>query len=103
MDNILSIKKSLVERVKQRRKERDLSQQTLAERSLVSFGSIKRFERSGEISLSALLRVALLLGCENDFAGLFQENFSLNNTSRSGGGGAPRPAARGGGGGCGGV
>jgi transcriptional regulator with XRE-family HTH domain len=76
MDNILSIKKSLVERVKQRRKERNISQQTLAERSLVSFGSIKRFERSGEISLSALLRIALLLGCENDFAGLFQENFS---------------------------
>jgi transcriptional regulator with XRE-family HTH domain len=49
MDNILSIKKSLVERVKQRRKERKLSQQTLADRSLVSFGSVQRFERKSII------------------------------------------------------
>jgi transcriptional regulator with XRE-family HTH domain len=79
MDNILSIKKELIERVKLRRKEQGLSQTALAARSRVSFGSIKRFERFGEISLNSLLRIALALGCLADFTELFQKNMLLNN------------------------
>ncbi|MDR1523428.1 MAG: helix-turn-helix transcriptional regulator [Endomicrobium sp.] len=71
MDTILTIKQSLANRVRKRRKEIKLSQFMLAEKSQVSLGSIKRFERSGEISLSSLLRIAVILGYEADFNQLF--------------------------------
>jgi len=36
----------------------------------VSFGSLKRFEGSGQISLESLLRLALVLECLEDFSSL---------------------------------
>ena len=71
MANILAIKQSLAERVKTRRREGKISQKELAERSGVSFASIRRFESTGEISLSSLLRIAVVLGYETDFDNLF--------------------------------
>ncbi|MDR1579508.1 MAG: helix-turn-helix domain-containing protein [Synergistaceae bacterium] len=68
---MLSIKQKLAGRARARRKEGKLSQSVLAERSGVSLGSIKRFELSGEISLSSLLRIAFVLGFEDDFEQLF--------------------------------
>ncbi|MEN8191039.1 MAG: helix-turn-helix transcriptional regulator [Thermodesulfobacteriota bacterium] len=44
---------------------------TLADRSGVSLGSLKRFEDSGEISLKNLLRLAHALGRLQEFAALF--------------------------------
>ena len=72
MANMLDIKKALAERVRARRKEAKISQMELAERSGVSLGSVKRFEGSGEISLSSLLRIAVILGYETDFDKLFE-------------------------------
>ena len=37
------------------------SQQTLSARSGVSYGTVKKFERTGEISLKSLLSIALVL------------------------------------------
>jgi transcriptional regulator with XRE-family HTH domain len=68
---MLSIKQKLAGRVRARRKEGKLSQSALAERSGVSLGSVKRFELKGEISLSSLLRIAFVLGFEDDFEQLF--------------------------------
>ena len=39
------------------RKEQGWTQQGLAEKSDVSFGSIKRFERTGQISFESLLKI----------------------------------------------
>ena len=72
MANILDIKKELASRVRTRRKEAEISQIELAERSGVSLGSIKRFESIGEISLVSLLRIAVVLGYEDDFHKLFE-------------------------------
>ena len=71
LDNILSTKQRIKERFHGVRKESKISQTTLAERSGVSLGSIKRFERTGEISLASLLKLAMALGYENDFNNLF--------------------------------
>lgn len=49
----------------------DLSRKSLAARSGVSEGSIKRFEITGEIALMSLLKLAQALGCLDEFAGLF--------------------------------
>ncbi|SED93564.1 Helix-turn-helix domain-containing protein [Rhizobiales bacterium GAS191] len=64
--------RSVASRAKDRRLREGLTQQALADRSGVSFGSIKRFERTGEISLRGLVQVAFALGVQGDFEGLFQ-------------------------------
>ena len=58
---------------KTRRKELKITQKELANRSGVSFGSIKRFETSGLISLESLLKVALVLECLDEFSSLCEK------------------------------
>lgn len=62
----------LVERSKRRRKEAGLTQKNLAVQSGVSLGSIRRFETTGEISLSSLVKIGRVIGCLQDFEALFQ-------------------------------
>lgn len=68
-ENIL---KGMVDRVKLRRKELKLTQKELAKRSGVSYGSIRRFESNGEISLTSLLKIANAINCLEDFKELFK-------------------------------
>ncbi|MCD8119930.1 MAG: helix-turn-helix transcriptional regulator [Lachnospiraceae bacterium] len=58
-------------RVRARRKEQNLTQKSLSRKSNVSLGSVKRFEQTGEISLSSLIKIAFALGYETDFDDLF--------------------------------
>ena len=58
-------------KVRAKRLELNLSQQTLSARSGVSYSSLKKFERTGQISLGSLLKLALPLGCMDDFNTLF--------------------------------
>ena len=57
----------LSEKVKILRKSKKYSQEELANRSGVSLGSLKRFERSGQISLESLLKLIHVLGRLEDF------------------------------------
>ena len=61
----------IAENMRALRKDRKLSMEKLAEVSGVSYGSIRRFESTGEIALTALLKIAAALGCLNDFADIF--------------------------------
>lgn len=63
----------IAKKAKAKRKYLKLTQQQLAEKSGVSLGSLKRFERSGEISLSSLLKIALVLDSLKGFDGLFEK------------------------------
>jgi transcriptional regulator with XRE-family HTH domain len=49
----------------------NLSQKTLSEKSGVSYGSLKKFEQTGQISLESLLKLAVVLGRIDDFKMLF--------------------------------
>lgn len=71
MDSILSIRSSIMNKARNRRKSLNFSQIELSKRSGVSFGSIKRFESTGEVSLTSLLKIAVALDCEDDFNKLF--------------------------------
>jgi transcriptional regulator with XRE-family HTH domain len=55
------------DRFRGRRLAMNLSQEGLAKRSGVSFGSLKRFERTGLIAFDSLLKLALVLDCLGDF------------------------------------
>ena len=54
------------------RKRRKFTQEQLSEMSGVSFGSIKRFERTGQISLLSLTKLATALGCADEIRHLFE-------------------------------
>ena len=66
-----SVLSGIVKRVKERRKELKLTQHGLALRSGVSYGSIRRFESTGEISFNSLLKIASVLNALADFNILF--------------------------------
>lgn len=65
------IQQQLAERVRAARLRRSLTQAGLAARSGVSLGSLRRFERTGEIALASLVKIALALEAERDFEALF--------------------------------
>ena len=61
----------IAEKAKAARKYMKLTQQQLSDKSGVSLGSLKRFERTGEIFLSSLLKIALVLDSLKKFERLF--------------------------------
>jgi transcriptional regulator with XRE-family HTH domain len=63
----------LARRARQRRLAQELTQQGLAQRAGVTLGTLKRFERTGQISLLSLLRIAVALGVTSEFEGLFPD------------------------------
>ena len=63
----------LAKRVKQVRKRRGITQQELSAMSGVSYGSIKRFETSGNISLISLTKIAVALDAVNGVKALFTD------------------------------
>lgn len=67
-----SVVDGLVGRVKKKRKQMKISQRLLAQKSGVAYSSIRRFESTGEISLSSLLKIAHALDSLKDFEGLFK-------------------------------
>lgn len=54
------------------RKIRKISQQRLSEISGVSYASIRRFEKTGDISLASLVKLALALQLYDDLDNLFK-------------------------------
>ncbi len=58
---------ALRDRFKDRRLGRNLTQPGLARRSGVNLHSLRRFEKTGLVSFEALLKIALVLDCLDDF------------------------------------
>lgn len=67
------LNQKLAERVRNIRRRRSISQQKLADMSGVSYGSIKRFEQTGQISLLSLTRIAMALDIAGELRNLFIE------------------------------
>ena len=62
---------ALAKRVRNIRKCRGISQEELSKKCGVSFGSIKRFETTGKISLVSLTKIAMELDCVDDIKNMF--------------------------------
>lgn len=83
------MQKAIASRARDLRLDLNLSQQTLSEKSGVSYGSLKKFEQTGQISLESLLKLAVILGCLDDFKALFalksaEEALSLDELLENG-------------------
>ena len=77
----------LAKKVRALRLARNWKQATLAERSGVSLPSLRRFERTGLVSLQNLLKLTFALGRLSDFESLLQPPAAgsiadLENTAR---------------------
>ena len=66
------VSRTLADRLKALRLARGWKQDTLAQRSGVSLGSLRRFEESGKVSLQNLLELAFTLNRLEDFAAVFE-------------------------------
>lgn len=66
--------KKIAENAKATRLTFNLSQKTLSEQSGVSYGVIKKFEQTGQISLESLLKISLVLDSIDHFNVLFEPN-----------------------------
>lgn len=64
---------ALAQRLSRIRKRRRLSQKQLSEKSNVSYGSLKRFETTGQISLLSLTRLCVALDCVDEIRNLFTQ------------------------------
>jgi len=65
--------KAISKNVRTRRKMQMLSMARLSELSGVSYGSIRRFEETGEVSLKSLIKIAIVLDCADDFKDIFKQ------------------------------
>lgn len=61
----------LAERFKLRRKELCITQRDISKLSDVSYSSVRRFESTGEISLTSLLKIAKAIESLEDFDKVF--------------------------------
>lgn len=67
-----AVKADFVNRFIKRRKEYGLTQKQLAQKSGVSYASIRRFEEIGEVSFTSLLQLADSIGMLEDFDVIFK-------------------------------
>ena len=71
--------KEISDRFVKIRKNRKITQKRLSVISGVSYASIRRFEESGEISFSSLIKLALALRLYEDLDNLFKENYQYKS------------------------
>ena len=63
----------LAQRIRNIRKRRSISQEKLAFMSGVSYGSVKRFESTGQISLLSLTKLAIALDIADELRNIFSQ------------------------------
>ncbi len=72
--NPQAVAQKIAARMRQRRLQLNLTQESLSRMSGVSLGSLKRFENKFKVSLEHLLQLALALDALDAFHNLFPEN-----------------------------
>lgn len=68
------VSKTLALRLRARRLDRGWTQAELAERSNVAVDTLKKFERTGQISLVRMVRLTMALGCVDEVEHLFRQS-----------------------------
>ena len=81
MKSPFEVAREIAKKAQDKRLKLNLSQQTLSEKSGVSYGTLKKFEQKGQISLESLLKIALALGELDTFEHLFPNSENALPTS----------------------
>ncbi len=68
------VESQIAVKLKKLRLKNNFTRETLSKNSGVSFSSVKRFETTGKISFTNLLKIASALGSLNDFSSIFEDN-----------------------------
>jgi len=63
----------IAEKVKFRRLELNLTQEGLSSRADINLSTFRKFERTGEISLKSLVKIAFVLNSEDELLKLFSQ------------------------------
>jgi transcriptional regulator with XRE-family HTH domain len=71
MITVESIYKSIAQRVRARRLEKNLTQKAFAKRAGVGYDAYRSFESTGDTSLRNLILIAFVLGDEDVFESMF--------------------------------
>ena len=66
--------KKLVEHVRERRLQMELTQEGLAERSGVPLSTLRKFEQKGNISLESFLKLLSVIGCLEEVINVLKPN-----------------------------
>ncbi len=74
--------KEIVDRFVKIRKSRKITQKRLSVISGVSYASVRRFEESGEISFSSLIKLALALRLYDDLDNLFKIEYEYKSIEK---------------------
>ena len=61
----------LAQKMKAIRKRRKITQKQMAARSNVSYATLRRFEKTGKISLESFIKISMELGLANELNNLF--------------------------------
>ncbi len=69
----VEIQMQIAGRIRAVRRKRKISQKKLSQLSGVSLGSLKRFEQKGEVSFLSLIKIATVLGLDNELEHLFED------------------------------
>ena len=65
--------RKLAQRIRNIRKRRSIAREKLSSMSGVSYGSIKRFEATGQISLISLTKIAMALDIADELRSIFTQ------------------------------
>lgn len=72
-EEVAEFNKSIAELVRSIRKRKGLTQADMSRRSGVSLGAVKRFEKTGNITLLSFSKLVIALGFELELLKLFYE------------------------------
>lgn len=61
----------LAQKIKSIRKRRKITQKQMAARSNVSYATLRKFEKTGQISLESFIKISMELGLTNELNNLF--------------------------------
>lgn len=72
-EKVIEVNREIADTMRNIRKRKGLTQAQISEISGVSVGSVKRFERTGNISLTSFSRLVMALGMEAEMLSLFHD------------------------------
>ena len=71
LDTPSDIAVKLAQKMKSIRKRRKITQKQLAARSNVSYATLRKYEKTGQISLESFIKISMELGLTNELINLF--------------------------------